>query len=114
MLSILLAVVFGLGIGYFATENTVPVALRLGNLVLENVPLYLVAIGSLLAGLAIAWIFFFARTLSSTLPVFARAPGIGKVERDMADLEYRVRELEAANMQLRSERSSDAKMSAAA
>jgi hypothetical protein len=36
------------------------------------------------------------------------------VERNMADLEYRVHELEAANAQLRSERSSDTKMSAAA
>ena len=114
MLSILLAVIFGLGVGYFATENTVPVALRAGSFVLENVPLYLVAIGSLLTGLVIAWIFFFARSLSSSLPAFGKAPSIGKVERNMADLEYRVRELEAANAQLRSERSSDAKMSAAA
>jgi hypothetical protein len=114
MLSILLAVILGLGVGYFAIENTAPVALRVGDLVLENVPLYLVAVGSLLAGLVIGWIFFFARSLSNSLLVFGKERDTGKVERGMADLEYRVRELEAANAQLRIERSSDTRMSAAA
>ena len=94
MLAILLAVIFGLGVGYFATENTAPVALRFGDFVVENVPLYLVAVGSLLAGLVIAWIFYITRSVTG-LMVGNKARDTSTIERSVAQLDYRVRELEA-------------------
>jgi len=112
MLSIFLAVVFGLGIGYFATENTTPVALRLGDFVLDNVPLYLVAVGSLLAGLVIAWLFYLTRSVTGSMTSFGKARDTGTIDRGMADLDYRVRELEAAYTKPRLERSSDSRLSA--
>jgi uncharacterized integral membrane protein len=108
----LLAVIFGLGVGYFATENTVPVALRLGEFVIENVPLYLVAVGSLLAGLIIAALFFAARSLTGSVTTIGKERDTGILERDVANLEYRVRELETANNHVRLERNSDARISA--
>ena len=113
MLAILLGVIFGLGVGYFATENTVPIALRLGDFVVENVPLYLVAVGSLLVGLVIAALFYAARSFTSSTTTLGKGRDTGMIERDMANLEYRVRELETANNQIRLERSTDARMSAA-
>ena len=95
MLSILLAVIFGLGVGYFATENTTPVALRFGDFVIENVPLYLVAVGSILAGLVIAWIFYLTRQVAGSMTMAGKARDTSTIERNMADLNYRVRELEA-------------------
>ena len=117
MLSILLAVIFGLGVGYFATENTTPVALRLGDFVVENVPLYLVAVGSLLAGLVIAWIFYLTRTVTGSMTMASKARDTSTIERSMANLEYRVRELETGyakpRLEPRLERSSDSRLSAA-
>ena len=112
MLSIFLAVIFGLGVGYFATENTTPVALRLGDFVLDNVPLYLVAIGSLLAGLIIAWIFYLTRSVAGSMTTFGKARETSTIERGMADLDYRLRELETAYTKPRLERSSDSRLSA--
>ena len=93
MLAILLAVIFGLGVGYFATENTAPIALRFGDFVVENVPLYLVAVGSLLAGLVIAWIFYITRSVTGLM--VGKARDTSTIERSVAQLDYRVRELEA-------------------
>ncbi len=111
MLAILLAVIFGLGVGYFATENTVPVALRLGDFVIENVPLYLVAVGSLLVGLVIAALFYAARSFTGSTTL-GKERDTSMLERDMANLKYRVNELETANNHVRLERSSDARIAA--
>jgi len=112
MLSIFLAVIFGLGVGYFATENTTPVALRFGDFVVDNVPLYLVAVGSLLAGLIIAWLFYLTRSVTNSMTVFGKARDTSTIERGMADLDYRVRELESGYSKPRVERSSDSRLSA--
>ncbi len=114
MISILLTVIFGLGIGYFATQNTASVALRVGDFIWPEVPLYVVAVGSLLLGLLIACIFYFARTLSASLTIFGKDREMGRARRTMADLEQRIHELEVTNAQLRAERPSEPKISAAA
>jgi uncharacterized integral membrane protein len=114
MLSILLSVCIGLGIGYFATQNTAPVTLQFGEFVLDNVPLYMVAVGSLLAGLLIAWIFSFGRTFSTTFTTFGRGRQVSKVDHNVAALERRVHDLEEDNAQLKFEDSSRPRRSAAA
>ena len=69
---LLIAILFGLGIGYFATENTTPVTIRLADYALEEVPLYLVVVGSLLVGLLIAWILYIARSVSARLTIYGK------------------------------------------
>jgi uncharacterized integral membrane protein len=110
MLSIFLSVCLGLAIGYFATQNTAPVSLQFGEFVLDNVPLYVVAVGSLLVGLLIAWIFSFGRTLTT----FGSERQVSKVDQNMLGIERRVRDLEADNAQLKLENSPRPRTSAAA
>jgi uncharacterized integral membrane protein len=111
MLSIILSVVFGLGVGYFATQNTAPVTIQFGEFVLENLPLYLVTIGSLILGLLIAWIFYIARTVSSTLTIYGNDHEMKRSRPTVADLERKVHELETAR--LRTEAPSTPKFSPA-
>jgi uncharacterized integral membrane protein len=112
MISILLMVIFGLGIGFFATQNTAPVALRMGDFVWSEVPLYVVAVGSLLLGLLIAWIFYIARTLSATLTIAGKDREVSRARRSLADQEQRIHDLEVTNAQLRAERSTEPRVSA--
>ena len=100
MLSILFSVIFGLAIGYFATQNTVPVAIQLGELRIENVPLYIATIGSLILGVFIAWIFYLARTVSSTFTIYGKDRLVKRTE-TAVDLEQRIRQLESENTRLR-------------
>lgn len=101
MLALLVAVIFGLAVGFFATQNTTPVTVQLADYALEEVPLYVVIVGSLLLGLLIAWILYIARTVSSTLTIYGKEQVVKKTRRTVADLEQRVRELEAENARLR-------------
>jgi uncharacterized integral membrane protein len=101
MLVLLFAVIFGIGIGYFATQNTAPVTIRVAEYTLEQVPLYLVIVGSLFVGLFIAWILYFARSVSSTLTIYGKDHAVKRAQQTAAGLEERVHELEAENAQLR-------------
>lgn len=103
MLGLLIAVVFGLAIGYFATQNTTPVTIRVAEYTLEDVPLYLVVVGSLFVGLFIAWILYVARSVSSRVTLYGKEHAVKKAQRTVVDLEYQLHELEAENAQLRQE-----------
>jgi uncharacterized integral membrane protein len=102
MLSVFFSVIFGLAIGYFATQNTAPVTIQLGELSVQNVPLYFVAIGSLILGFSIAWIFYLARTVSSTFTISGKDRLVKRTETATdLDLERRIRQLESENARLR-------------
>jgi uncharacterized integral membrane protein len=100
----LFTLVLGLVIGYFATQNTTPVALQFGDYILADIPLYVVAVGSMLLGLFIAWIFYFARTVSSALTIYGKDSAMKKAKQTVAELEQRVGELEDENHQLKNDR----------
>ncbi|HEV8342060.1 MAG TPA: lipopolysaccharide assembly protein LapA domain-containing protein [Candidatus Binatia bacterium] len=101
MLVLLIAVIFGLAVSYFATQNTTPVTIRVAEYALEDVPLYLVAIGSLLVGLFIAWILYFAKSVSSTVTIYGKNHAVKRAQQTAAGLEQRVHELETENERLK-------------
>jgi len=63
MLVLLVAVISGVAIAYFGMQNISPVTIRLNDYVWNDVPLYLVIVGSLFVGLFMAWILYFARSV---------------------------------------------------
>jgi uncharacterized integral membrane protein len=106
MLFLLVGAVFGIAIGYFATQNTTPVTIRVAEYALEQVPLYLVIVGSLFVGLFISWILYFARSVSSRVTIYGRDHAVRKARQTAANLELRVQELEAENAHLKMNHSS--------
>jgi len=100
MLVLLVAVISGIAIAYFGMQNISPVTIRLNEYVWDGVPLYLVIVGSLFVGLFVAWILYFARSVSSTLTIYGKDRAMKKTKHTVADLEQRVRELEAENARL--------------
>jgi uncharacterized integral membrane protein len=95
MLVLLVAVISGIAIAYFGMQNISPVTIRLNEYVFDDVPLYLVIVGSLFVGLFMAWILYFARSVSSTLTIYGKDRAMKKAKHTVADLEHRVQELEA-------------------
>jgi uncharacterized integral membrane protein len=106
MLALLIAVIFGLAVGYFATQNITPVTIRVSEYAIEEVPLYVVIVGSMLVGLLIAWILYLARSLSSTITIYGKDSEVKKARHAAADLEHRVQELEIENARLKTKSSS--------
>jgi uncharacterized integral membrane protein len=101
MLGLLIAVIFGLVMGYFATQNTTPVTIRIAEYALEEVPLYLAIVGSLFVGLFIAWILYFARSVSSRVTIYGKDHAVKKARQTVAELEHQVHDLKTENAQLK-------------
>ena len=106
MLVLLVAVISGAAIAYFGMQNVSPVTIRLNEYVWDDVPLYLVIVGSLFVGLFVAWILYFARSVSTTLTMYAKDRAMKKANHNVANLEQRVHELEAEKAQLKTTHSS--------
>ncbi len=102
MLVLLVAVISGIAIAYFGMQNISPVTIRLNEYVWNDVPLYLVIVGSVLVGLFMAGILYFARSVSSTLTIYGKDRAMKKTKHRVADLEQRVHELETEKAQLNS------------
>ena len=102
MFALLVMVISGVGIAYFGMQNITPVSIRFNEFVWNDVPLYLVIVGSLFAGLFIVWILYFARSVSSTLTLYGKDRAMKKTAHTVAELEQRVHELEAETAQLKS------------
>ncbi len=100
MLVLLVAVISGIAIAYFGMQNIDPVTIRLDQYVWNDVPLYLVIVGSLFIGLLMAGILYLARSISSTLTIYGKDRAMKRAEHTVADLEQRIRELEAEKAQL--------------
>jgi uncharacterized integral membrane protein len=102
MLVLFVAVISGAAIAYFGMQNISPVTIRLNDeFFWDDVPLYLVIVGSLFVGLFMAWILYFARSVSSTLTIYGKDRAMKKTKHTVADLEHRVQELEAENARLK-------------
>lgn len=100
MLVLLIAVISGIAIAYFGMQNISPVTIRLNEFVWNDVPLYLVIVGSLFVGLFIAGVLYFARSVSSTLTIYGKDRAMKKTKHTVADLEQRVHDLEAEKARL--------------
>ena len=100
MLVLLVAVISGIAIAYFGMQNISPVTIRLNEYVWNDVPLYLVIVGSVLVGLFMAGILYFARSVSSTLTIYGKDRAMKKTKHTVADLEQRVHDLEAEKARL--------------
>jgi uncharacterized integral membrane protein len=102
MLVLFVAVISGIAIAYFGMQNISPVTIRLNEFVWNDVPLYLVIVGSLLAGLFMAGILYFARSVSSKLTIYRKDRAIKQTQHTVVKREQRVRELEADEARLKS------------
>ncbi len=98
---IILAVIVGLGIGYFATQNTNLISLYFGPYVAPEIPLYFVVIGSLLLGLLLAWIFSLVNSLTSKIALHGKENRIKEDERTIAELTKEIHQLELENTRLK-------------
>lgn len=98
---IILAVLVGLGIAYFATQNTSQISLYLGPLITPAIPLYFVVIGTLLLGLLLAWVFSLVNSLSSKITLHGKENQIKEDEKNITELTKEVHQLQLENARLK-------------
>ena len=97
---LIVTVIFGLFIAYFATQNALPVPVTLAENTL-TIPLYFIVVGSLLVGLLLAWIISLTGSLSSFFTIHGKDKAIKEAKTEILELTKKVHELELENTRLK-------------
>lgn len=103
MLTLIVVLIFGIGVAFFATQNAQQVSVTLANYELTSVPMYVVVLASLLLGISTAWIISLVGSISSTLTIHGKDTKIKESKKEIADLIKRIHQLELENEKLKAE-----------
>lgn len=111
MLSLIITVVFGLVIAYFATQNTQPVSISFMQYRLTGIPMYVIVLVALILGTFVSWLISMVGSISSFLTIHGKNKKISESKQAATDLTKRVHQLELENERLKTEldRSGDEK-----
>ena len=104
MLTLILLMLFGLAVAFFAGQNTSLVSIELANYRVAGIPLYVVIVGSLLLGFFISWIVSLIDGAFTLFAMRGKDSAIRNTKRRADSLENRVHELEIENARLRGEK----------
>jgi len=103
MFALIVLVVFGIGVAYFATQNTQPTSIILAGYPISGTPLYLIVLGSLLLGFVVSWIISLVDVISSALKIHGKDSTIKDSNKQIAELTKRVHQVELENERLKGE-----------
>ena len=103
MLALIVLFIFGIGVAFFATQNTQAISITLANYSLTGIPLYLIVLVSLLLGFVICWIISFVDVIASALKIHGKENTIKNANKQIAELTKRVHQLELENERLKAE-----------
>ena len=97
---LLVALIFS----YFALQNSEPVDLRFGQYIAPNIPVYIIAIISMVTGVILSLIFSLTESLSAAMTIFGKDRKIKVAENNLATLENKMHNLEMENARLKETR----------
>lgn len=103
MFALILIVLLGLGIALFSQQNSQTVGVVVGNYFFPAVPVYLVAIVSLLFGLFVSWILSVMDFFSHSLLLRRKENALHHADKRLSEMEHQIHTLEIENARLRSE-----------
>ena len=101
MLILILLLVVGSILVYISKFNFVPVSVNLGQYVLSDIPLFYVIIGSLVTGLVLAYVIYFAHEIFNSFAFRGKDKEIKKNKDEVLELTKRVHQLELENEKLK-------------
>ena len=103
MATLIITVLLGLAMAFFATQNTRPITLNLFNNELTNIPTYIVVIGTLLVGLLLSWIISLVNDIANGMTMRGKESKIRDYKKENAELTRRNHQLELENTKLKAE-----------
>lgn len=103
-MSLILALVVGLGFSYLALQNTQGVTLQFQQWQITNIPVYVLVIASMLIGLFISFAISLADSIAQTMTMFSKDHKIKSTEKSLESLEGKIHQLEIENARLKTMR----------
>ena len=94
MFALIILIIFGLGIAFFATQNTGIVHLVFGNYLITGIPLYVVVVGAMLLGIFISWLISIVNSISSFMTLHVKDTALREDKKIIKDLQRKNNELE--------------------
>jgi uncharacterized integral membrane protein len=110
MFALIVLVVFGIGVAYFATQNTQPTSITLLSYPVSGIPLYMVVLGSLLLGFVVSWVINLVDVISSALKIHGKENKIKDANKEITELNKRIHQLELENERLKGETGKQSKI----
>lgn len=106
MATLLVTVLFGLIIAYFATQNTGVIALNFLNYEIPGIPVYIVVIGALLVGLFLSWIIALINEIGTGFTIRGKESKIKDYKKENTELLKINHQLELENAKLEAQTNS--------
>jgi len=103
MFALLILIVFGLLMAFFAVQNSLGVPVTIANFQFSSVPLYIVAIASLLTGVLISFLISLVNGVSSSLTIRGKDVALRKANETVDALRMKTHDLELENERLKGE-----------
>lgn len=104
MSTLIIIIVFSLGVAYFATQNTGLVHITLANFFTGGIPLYIVVIGSMLLGIFISWLISMVNYIFSTVTMIGKDAKLKDAYRTIDALNNKNNDLLIENAHLKGEK----------
>jgi hypothetical protein len=100
MFALIVLIIFGLGMAYFATQNTGVVHILIGSYLITGIPIYVIAIGAILLGVFISWLISMIDSFSSSMILHGKDSALKEARKNIDKLQEENRELtiEIANL----------------
>lgn len=103
MATLIITVLFGLIIAYFAAQNTGVISLNFLNYTTPSIPTYIVVVGALLVGLLLAWIISFVKDIETGFTIRGKESKIKDSGKENVELLKSNHQLELENTKLKAE-----------
>ena len=100
MATLIITVLLGLFIAYFATQNTGAISLNFLNYSISGVPIYIVVVGALLVGLFLSWIISLIKGIGTGFTMRGKEGKIKDYKKENAELMRQIHQLELTNARL--------------
>lgn len=100
MFAFIFAILVSVLVAYFATQNTELVTIHFATNTWTGIPLYLLMLTSLLAGLLFAWIFHILSAISASFALRSKNKKIKQTKEENLELTKKVHQLEIENTKL--------------
>ncbi|MDO8618778.1 MAG: lipopolysaccharide assembly protein LapA domain-containing protein [Candidatus Daviesbacteria bacterium] len=103
MATLIVTVLFGLIIAYFAIQNTGAISLNFLNYTVPSIPTYIVVVGALLVGLLLSWIISLVKDITTGFTIRGKESKIKDYGKENTELLKLNHQLELENARLMAE-----------
>lgn len=104
MLGLIVTIIFSLEVAYFAIQNSSGVPIRFVNYQFTGIPIYIVVVTSILAGVLMAWFISALNSASYFMKLRSKDSTINKDRKDILEMKSKIRNLEIENEKLRNQK----------